>query len=138
MFLSTLSIGEKALRLWMLHGEGLPTSVEEGMSGKQISAAVKNVEAFLKSLPKVESHFCRSTSSKFYLEPTWYSFRDIHRYYTEKCQNEKKESAPWKTFLNVVKKMNLDIYTPKKDQCNKCFIHKNEAFQKRIQKKNLA
>lgn len=80
MFLNTLCISERTLRSWLLDGEALPTVVENGTSGKQISAAVKNVEEFLNSLPKVELHYCRSASSKFYLEPTWYSFRNIHRH----------------------------------------------------------
>lgn len=144
MFTNTLCIGEKALRLWVLEGKSLSGAAAvplEKPSSNQESTSAKNVENFLNSLPKVESHYCRSSSSKLYLEPTWCSFRDMHRHYTEKCRIENKQSASWKTFLNVVRKMNLDIYTPKKDQCNECNMYKigsldEDAFQKHIKKKN--
>lgn len=151
MFLNTLCIGEKAMRLWILDGdkgdkfpvEDTAGPVEIGLTSDKKSAALKNVEEFLNSLPKMESHYCRSSSNKLYLEATWYSFRDMHRYYSEKCRNENKPSISWKTFLKVIRNMNLDIYAPKKDQCNTCIMYKqgtigDEVFQAHTKKKNDA
>lgn len=141
MFLNTLSIGEKSLRSWVLDvtasdhcsdDEELESSNVSTSSSQRSAAATANVEEFLNSLPKVESHYCRASSSKLYLEPVWSSMREMHRHFVQKCQEETKQSASWKTFLSVVKKLNLDIYTPKKDQCNECTMYKNGNLDEAI------
>lgn len=43
--------------------------------------------------------------------------------------------------MNVFRKMKLDIYHPKKDQCNKCVMHRNKNLSEDYQehcKKNEA
>lgn len=94
MFLNTLCIGEKAVRSWVLNdesGSGPSTAIGATEVGNTLrserSAVVNHLQEFLNSLPKIESHYCRASSSKLYLEPTWSSFRQMHRHYIKKCQN---------------------------------------------------
>lgn len=93
MFLNTLSIGEKSLRSWVLDvtasdhcsdDEELESSNVSTSSSQRSAAATANVEELLNSLPKVESHYCRASSSKLYLEPVWSSMREIHRHFVQK------------------------------------------------------
>jgi len=43
----------------------------------------ESAENFLNSLPKMESHYCRSTTSKLYLEPVRQSHSELYREYCE-------------------------------------------------------
>jgi len=42
------------------------------------------VSTFLESLPKMESHYCRKSTSKLYLEPLVQSHLQLYNIYTEK------------------------------------------------------
>lgn len=134
MFLNTLSIGEKQLRSWTLKNK--KETDEACSSAVPYDPPVsKNLESWFNSLPKMESHYCRSSTSKLYLEPIWTSVREMHRVY----QNDNNIKISWHTFQRIYNKMNLSIYAPKKDQCNECTMHKNgtldeESFQKHIDK----
>lgn len=139
MFLNTLSIGEKQLRSWTLRKSPASSESSEACSSagpnNQLFGISKDIETWLNSLPKIESHYCRSSTSKLYLEPVWYSVREMHRVY----QVEYKKTVSWHTFQKIYKKMNLSIYAPNKDQCNECTLYKNgtldeESFQKHIKK----
>lgn len=41
----------------------------------------KSIHEFLDSLPTMESHYCRSSSSKNYLLPEWTSKEELYRLY---------------------------------------------------------
>lgn len=126
MFLATLGIGEKTVQNWVLGTkcDNMTDKPAEGLP-KSEDACAKRVADFLSSLPKLESHYCRASSRKLYLEPVWDSYRHVYRMYQQKCQEENKACASWTTFIKVFRKMNLEIWTPKKDQCNTCSAHKN-------------
>ncbi|CAH2105916.1 unnamed protein product [Euphydryas editha] len=146
MFINTLSIGEKTVRSW-ISSDQLSVSKEseeyQTQTSQQRSSIAKSVEEFLNSLPKVESHYCRASSSKLYIEPLWSSLREMYRFYKVECQTQNKIASSWKTFYNTLKTMNLDLYIPKKDQCNTCIQYKTgtcdeETFRKHEQKKQSA
>lgn len=98
MFLNTLSIGEWMALNWQ--GDENDTETEENMNesdqnGIDIneevieptrkklrkSAQVESLEEFFRSLPKVESHYCRKRTRKMYLEPNWTSKRELFLFY---------------------------------------------------------
>lgn len=145
MFLATLNIGEKTEQNWVTEkssntNQGIKSSNESLQHNESCSI---NVEAFLLSLPQVESHYCRSSSTKLYLEPVWDSYRHVYKIYNEKRQEEGKKAASWTTFFKIFKKLNLEIWTPKKDQCNTCSGYKNgsvaeETFQAHVLRKSKA
>ncbi|CAG4990159.1 unnamed protein product [Parnassius apollo] len=84
MFINTLSIGEKTVRSWTLSDQpstSLENEDHQAQIRRQKSNMVKNVEEFLNSLPKVESHYCQASSNKLYVEPLWSSLREMYRFY---------------------------------------------------------
>ncbi|CAG9840730.1 unnamed protein product [Diabrotica balteata] len=91
MFLATLGIGERSVSEWVSK-KCLPNKVQAIrpvlVEPPQDSECTKNVNIFLDSLPKVESHYCRAFSRKLYLEPTWNSCRHLHR------TNKNKSNLP--------------------------------------------
>nr|CAH7745929.1 unnamed protein product [Callosobruchus chinensis] len=144
MFINTLGIGEKSVRTWVLNSKNTktPTPPPEGNpslgTDRQIS-----VRAFLESLPKIESHYCRSSTKKLYLEPIWNSYRHVFKVFCETQVQEGKIACSWRTFLKIFKSMNLEIYSPKKDQCNYCMMFRsgnleNSLYEAHISRKNQA
>lgn len=96
---------------------------------KRQSAELKNrhdvLHQFLESLPKVESHYCRATSNKLYVEPTWTSKRQLYDTYSEDwCQERKTIPLSTCTFYKSFEDLNLALYRPKKDQCDICRAYK--------------
>lgn len=78
----------------------------------------QSVTTYLESLPKLESHYCRSSSSKLYLEPVFVSMHALYEEYRNKCGTDKAASR--KIFNEVFSEMNLSLFSPKKDQCDLC------------------
>jgi len=78
-FLSTINIGEWSVYSWLYKtkdvGSGGIPKLKSGRDSRNISQTRNKscprtafAETFMKSLPKMESHYCRSTTSKVYLE----------------------------------------------------------------------
>lgn len=44
------------------------------------STETENLEDFFSTLPKVESHYCRKSSAKLYIEPNWSSKRELYSF----------------------------------------------------------
>lgn len=86
MFLNTLAVGRRQVEGWMKSSlPGVP-STKKSCTTKNISDAKKNLLEFLDLLPKMPSHYCRSTTSKMYLEPDINSKMDLFRMYEEHCK----------------------------------------------------
>lgn len=82
------------------------------------------VKQHIECFPTVESHYCRKTSSKLYLESSL-SISKMYELYMEKCQ----EDSITPVSINVYRRFfctqfNLDFHEPKKDQCLLCHKYK--------------
>ena len=127
MFLSTLGLNEKMVYQWLETGEsGVPTDVNiEGLPDKsgrggRTSEAMEHARQYLNDLPKLPSHYCRSSTSKQYLEPVFVTLQQLHTEYQRKMAEESKPALKMTQFTIVFKKMNLSLYRPKKDLCDTC------------------
>ena len=124
MFLSTLGIGEWMARNWVLAGKhGMcetsrhkktPSKSHADIGGRTV------VRNFLESLPKLPSHYCRASSEKQYLEPLITSKSQLHRLYEDHCTETSQTPVSRQVFVQEFEKMNLGLFQPKKDQCDKC------------------
>lgn len=158
MFLNTLSISE-----WMaLHWQGEdrpneydseenvddvdePNTVEEPKR-KQLrkSAEVEALQEFFNTLPKVESHYCRKRTKKLYLEPNWKSKRELYQFYKiDWCGIKNVGSLSQCKFDQMFGDLNLALFKPKKDICDKCESFKmgnlcEEAYESHILRKEEA
>ena len=81
MFLATLGIGEKMMYEWIKnvdYGMPSPPRDNENENERNAKREVKEfARQFLGSLPKVPSHYCRASTSREYIEPTFTSFADL-------------------------------------------------------------
>lgn len=87
MFLNTLSVCEFQIQGWCTNiGEGktASTSSQNSIPRKQKINNKLFVKTFLESLLKMESHYCRKSTSKLYLEPLVQSHLQLYNMYTEK------------------------------------------------------
>jgi len=123
MFLSTLCLGEWSVRNWVTNNiDGIQTTNKDRhiLTTSRQSEALEmreSVRKFLSNLPKLPSHYCRASTSKEYLEPQFQSVAEVYRAF-EKQQAGRSPSR--QVFTEEFHKMNLGLYMPKKDQCDKC------------------
>jgi hypothetical protein len=145
LFLSTLGIGEYTVYEWLKKTDehGLPKKIERASSVREESAEVKFAREFFELLPKMPSHYCRSTSSKVYLEPVFTSFADLYRVYSEHCVEKEQSRVGRLVLQRIFDQMNLSLFKPKKDQCDVCvgYETKNvneEEYTNHIRRKDVA
>ncbi|XP_038548744.1 uncharacterized protein LOC119882660 [Micropterus salmoides] len=117
MFLSTLGIKQWCCLKWVRSRGESPEKTER--------ARVRSEERdFLKTfhldLPKVPSHYCRSFSSKMYLEPVFKSLSHLHTKYKRSCAEHGIQSLSRQVFTNIFNDLNLSFFHPKKPKCDTC------------------
>lgn len=117
--LETLSLGEKTVRNWVLQDSESNELPEEGENSlENLATTCDSIQMFFDRLPKMESHYCRASSSKIYLEPVFTSQQELYNLYKADCGTEKPASKT--QFRRYVKQNKIAIFSPKKDQCNSC------------------
>ena len=146
MFLSTLCLGEWSVRNWVMSSvDGMHSSTKERpvpATGRHNEALEKRelVRKFFSDLPKLPSHYCRASTSKKYLEPHFQSVAEVYRLF-EKQQATEVPSR--QVFTEEFHKMNIGLYMPKKDQCDKYSAYKvgslsQEDYDEHIARKEEA
>lgn len=70
----------------------------------------------------MESHYCRKSTKKLYLEPNWQSKAQLYRQFRLYCESQGKEAiiASDCLFYSMFDELNLGLFSPKKDQCDIC------------------
>lgn len=77
----------------------------------------QSVVDHINKFPRVESHYCRQTTKRMYLESSL-NIRELWRLYKKESQdNRASENIYRKIFLS---EFNLGFHKPKKDQCDDC------------------
>lgn len=150
LFLSTLGLGEWSVLNWVQDAGNKQSNAASCHRGE----AHDFMRSFLQDLPKVPSHYCRSSTSKQYLEPVFQSIVDLHKVYHRAAEEKMLRPLSRQVFSEEFKWQNLGLYHPKKDQCNTCcsfkagnlpdnewqdhFLKKEEARAAKVQDKNEA
>lgn len=81
---------------------------------------VNHIKQWLHLLPKVPSHYRRQSTSKIYVESTFLSISSMYKVYQEWSQEKDITYATKTVFCNTLKKENIKIHQPRKDQCDLC------------------
>nr|CAH7728671.1 unnamed protein product [Callosobruchus chinensis] len=131
MFLSTLGVGE-----WT----DMSMQNRKRCSTKGQKEAMK---MFLNDLPKMPSHYCRSSTARLYLEPVFQSKMDVYREYEKYCGTKSQKPFSEKIFFKTLEKENIKLYRPRKDQCDTCIAHTlgnidDKTFNLHQRRKDLA
>ena len=157
MFLSTLGISQWNLLKWVGRRDKSPQQTpqhspqqspqrpEKAKKTKRVrvrSEAKDYLKTYLQDLPRVPSHYCRSTTSKLYVESSMFrSVSHLHRLYKRSCRDNDVRHLSRQVFTKMFNDMNLALFKPKKDQCDTCAMNKSgnlgaaeyeEHFQKKV------
>ena len=126
-FLDTLSISEKVVRVCMSKKEQKkPLDDQRGKcpSGNKISDDdAKFITDHILSFPRVESHYCRSSTNKQYLSPEL-NIAKMYELYKQRCKEECRKTFSHESYRKQFNSLNLSFHQPKKDQCALCHSFK--------------
>lgn len=121
-FINTLNIGRRSVLTWVK--TPLVANKNATESVKKICPRKQNLNIFFDSLPLMESHYCRSVTKKKYLLPEWRSKKMIFDLYaTDWCSTNNVQPLSPSLFYSEFEKRNISLFTPKKDQCEKCALY---------------
>ncbi|VEN62189.1 unnamed protein product [Callosobruchus maculatus] len=154
-FLNTLCLGEWTVLNWVKENlentENDEQNLDSSYSTKKLPKRQSNVKSrekdfllkFFDKLPKLESHYCRASTSKIYFEPIWKSKQELYRFYVEECKAQDVSPLSTASFANIFLDKNYSLFTPKKDQCDICLGFKynhisEDKYRVHLEKKNLA
>ncbi|KAK6178325.1 hypothetical protein SNE40_013124 [Patella caerulea] len=126
-YLSTLDISQRRISYYFENKNDTASSTP--MCGDQRGSKTKDrinqenkdfVREHIQSFPKVESHYCRQSTAKEYLESDL-SITKMYRLYLERCEQDSKESVKEHIYRQIFNtEFNLSFFSPKKDRCDKC------------------
>ncbi|CAG9773284.1 unnamed protein product [Ceutorhynchus assimilis] len=125
MFTRTLGVSENVVLLWLEKNNSMTQDndeerVERPRRENEKTKSINQLKIFFTSLSKMESHYCRASTSKLYLEPLWQSKRELFRFYKNTWCVEQNAQAT------------------KKDQCDICMGYKTKNISDEIYQEHLA
>nr|CAH7744795.1 unnamed protein product [Callosobruchus chinensis] len=131
MFVGTLGLKGRTVVEWVKEDlENIEnTEIVEGpeINRRSLARQVKNessntgLKTFFDKLAKMESHYCRASSKKIYLEPLWMSKLSLYRFYeSDYCIQNKLPPVSIAKFHATFNDLNLSLFHPKKDECDVC------------------
>ena len=135
-FLSTLGIGEKTVYHTVNHrGEnGIP--VDDRRGGRNPMHAtptevLNGIREHINSFPVIESHYCRSSTQKKYLEQSL-NLSKMYELYVQNCHETGRTAAKICTYRKVFnEEFNIGFHKPKKDLCNTCYTYDNSSEERK-------
>lgn len=105
---------------------GVSQEIKQGKHTKHcLAEELKNkVRSHITSFPAVDSHYCRATTSKKYLEEGL-SVRKIYTLFEEKHPDAKVSLTTFTKIFDT--EFNISFHKPKKDQCDRCSLYKKQS-----------
>lgn len=131
--LNTLSIGEKTLRNVADKISDNPLYImtpvdNRGKHGKQCKLSdelVQSVRDHINSIPRVESHYLRSNTSREFIDGSL-TVAELHRSYKTLRQAVGKDAVNYDAYHRIFSNdFNIGLFVPRKDQCDECEAYKN-------------
>ncbi|KAL1452066.1 hypothetical protein WDU94_006382 [Cyamophila willieti] len=134
-FLNTLDISNKmAYTAWVkkrdadVNSRWTDRRGSNAPTNKTPEDIMKSVREHIDSIPRIESHYCRSRSKREYIE----GGRSIAEIYSDYKANRERNNLPYasETVFRCVFKYdyNISFHIPKKDQCELCERYKNATL----------
>ena len=128
MFLHTLDVSEKQVRTVIGKTDINGIVKPEGRGGRVTSIAMRDsrvnekVAEHIMKFPRMESHYCRKSSSSEYLSPDLTAAK-MHAMYNKENEDDKVSLS---FYYQKLRSLKLKFHIPKKDACNVCeTYHKN-------------
>lgn len=122
-FLSTLNISERRIYYFFKNSlnaaTGVASSPKQGkhIKNKTPTPQITEIINHINSFPRVESHYCRQSTSRSYLDSTL-NVSKMYNLYREKCIGPLVKENVYRKVFN--EEFNLAFHVPKKDVCDLC------------------
>ncbi|XP_060810035.1 uncharacterized protein LOC132904130 [Amyelois transitella] len=118
---------------------------KHGNHRKIDSTLVRDIKSFIASIPRVESHYTRATSSCEYISPGR-TLTEIYQDFVELQQKNGRSSGKFCNFYDIFKDTGIKIHQPKKDLCDLCRDYKltpnnedlKQEYDRHIEEKDLS
>lgn len=93
---------------------------------------LKDIRDHINSIPRMESHYVRATTSKEYIDGGK-TIKDLYDDFKQIQSQNKKDVGNYMTYYKIfTKEFNISFFRPKKDMCDLCMSYENStADQKR-------
>lgn len=131
--MNTLGISEKTLRTVIqakVTGTGIIPEDGRGKHGKHAKVdedLKKSVSDHINSIPRIESHYVRSDTTREFIDGGL-SISELYRNYVKERGVVNKPSASFDMYSRIFNKnFNIGFFVPKKDQCDLCESYKNAS-----------
>lgn len=144
MFCNTLGVSMRTISEWIRISKSSAAGTVCGQNEKERKSSrfaerKQDLLNFLTSLPKLESHYCRKSTQKLYLEPRFKTKSELYDVYKEDwCLQHKTEALSIATLSNMFEDLNLALFSPKKDECDVCVGFKTKNIEESIYTEHIA
>lgn len=131
-FCATFAISSKTVvnlmkKISTVSGADLPINGKKGKIPHNVTPAedIDFVMSHIDSFPRVPSHYCRKDTRRQYLSSEL-NLATMYRLYAAKCIDENRKKVCETLYRNLFLDHDppLSFYSPKKDQCPVCNVHK--------------
>lgn len=125
-YLGTLDVSQKRINNYYLTQHrtgGTPTHYLWGKHGNNvIPEEIKNgIRKHIRSIPRVESHYCRADTNMEYVSQWGMSLAGLYRKYLEQCDAEGTTPGKIHLYRQIFNnEFNIAFHFPKSDKCDKC------------------
>lgn len=129
-FKNTFDLSDRAIRTTFEktdHSTGVLSLEMRGKHGKDRKLdkeLVKSAKVHIEKIPRIPSHYCRSQSSREYIDGGK-SIAELHRDYLKERKESNLAGISYCQYRAIFKSYKLSFFTPKKDQCEVCLIYQN-------------
>ena len=128
-FLHTLAISDQMLltTFQKLNENGHVQPERRSLpAARKLPSELRNhIRDHINKYPVVDSHYCRKSTQKKYLDPGL-NLTEMYRMYCEECSASGRPAAKKWAYDEVFhNEFNLGFHRPKKDQCDFCVKYKN-------------
>lgn len=95
---------------------------------------IEKIKKHIESFPTKESHYCRKSTGKKYLD-SLLSIRKLYELFVTECEEESLENIPNEGVYRHIfcTEYNLDFHRPKKDQCLICSRYESSKGEAKAQ-----
>lgn len=139
-FLGILDIGEKTVTYTLNKKRNPFTSTDnrgKHVPKNKISDKDKDpIREHIRSFPKTESHYCRKSTQREYLDSSL-SIRKMYNLYIEKCKEDHKDAQKFWFYDKIfATEFNLGFHKPKKDVCSFCAAYGKMSEKEKQENRN--
>lgn len=134
-FMATLSISNGPINRALKNVDEFGEFIGTDDRGKKEPANKSNPEDLkflrdhIESFPTMESHYCRKSSKRMYLDQKL-SIAKMYQLYKNACSTQNKTPLSCSKYRNVFgTDYNYSFYSPKKDQCSLCHKYKKDPIK---------